>query len=163
MLQTIDCFMPERETEVAAMNCCDILIALRNESNFESGTDEIMEGISVYDKCSIRWEPSILLLSSTALRNTSTKLGYSAGNKPFAPNHKTKALLLQRKPYCQNESRAIVLLCTQRGKWVHFVQGVFRWNSAPRMAAKEEGKNDSYFRVHLPFCNRILQEQKGKD
>ena len=28
----------------------------------------------------------------------------SARNKLFAPNNKTKALLSQRKPYCQNES-----------------------------------------------------------
>ena len=89
--------------------------------------------------------------------------GIFSGLPPFAPNNTTKALLLQRKPYCQNESRAIVLLCTQRGKWVHFVQTVFRWIFAPGMAAKEEGENNSYFRVHLPFYIRVLQEQKGKD
>ena len=89
--------------------------------------------------------------------------GIFSGLPPFAPNNKTKALLLQRKPYCQNESGAIVLLCTQRGKWVHFVQAAFRRIFAVAMVVKEEGRNDSYFRVHLPFCNRILQEYKGKD
>lgn len=89
--------------------------------------------------------------------------GIFSGLPPFAPNNTTKALLLQRKPYCQNESRAIVLLCTQRGKWVHFVQVVFRRNFALGVTAKEEGRNNSYFRVHLPFYIRVLQEQKGKD
>ena len=30
-------------------------------------------------------------------------------------------------------------------------------------AATERRQNNSYSRVHLPFCIRILQEQKGKD
>ena len=30
--------------------------------------------------------------------------------------NKTKGLFAKRKPYYQNESRAIVLLCTRRGK-----------------------------------------------
>ena len=54
--------------------------------------------------CSTRWEPNTLLLSSTILRGSLMKCRNSARNKPFAPNNKTKALLLQRKPYCQNES-----------------------------------------------------------
>ena len=108
-------------------------------------------------------EHSVLLLSSTILRGSSMKYENSARNKPFAPNNKTKALLLQRKPYCQNESRAIVLLCTQRGEWVHFLYAVFRRIFAAVKTAKEKGKNNSYSRVHLPFYIRVLQEQKGKD
>ena len=45
-----------------------------------------------------------LLLSSTILRGSSMKCENSARNKPFAPNNKTKALISERKPYCQNES-----------------------------------------------------------
>ena len=102
MLQTIDCFMPERETEVAAMNCCVILIALRDEISFESGTDGIMEGISVYDKRSIRCDLSILLLSSTTLRNTSTKCRNSARNKPLHPIAKQKLFVDVAFHDCQN-------------------------------------------------------------
>jgi len=71
--------------------------------------------------------------------------------------------ITKRKHYCQNESRAIVLLCTQRGKWVHFLQVVFRQIFALGVAAKEEGKKYSNFRVYLPSCIRILQEHKEKD
>ena len=45
-----------------------------------------------------------LLLSSTILRGSSMKCENSARNKPFAPNNKTKALISERKSYCQNES-----------------------------------------------------------
>ena len=45
-----------------------------------------------------------LLLSSTILRGSSIKCENSARNKPFAPNNKTKALISERKSYCQNES-----------------------------------------------------------
>ena len=43
------------------------------------------------------------------------------------------------------------------------LQAVFREIIATAMAAKEEGRNNSYSRVHLPFCIRILQEYKEKD
>lgn len=45
----------------------------------------------------------------------------------FAPNSKMKGLSTKRKPYYQNESRAIVLSCTHRGKWVHFLYAIFQW------------------------------------
>ena len=104
-----------------------------------------------------------LLLSSTILRGSLMKCRNSARNKPFAPNNKTKALLLQRKPYCQNESGAIVLLCTQRGKWVHPSYTVFQWDSGEKKKMTEQSCKTANFRLHLPFCIRILQEQKGKD
>lgn len=75
---------------------------------------------------------------------------------PYAP--KTK-----RKGYRQNESRAIVLLCTHRRKWVHFLYSVFMDIVTPGMAAKEARLYYSYFRVHLPFLIRNLQEHKEKD
>ena len=52
--------------------------------------------------------------------------GMSSGLPPFAPNSKTKGLSTKRKPYCQNESRAIVLLCTQRERRVHFFYAIYR-------------------------------------
>ena len=104
-----------------------------------------------------------LLLSSTILRGSSMKCENSARNKPFAPNNKTKALLLQRKPYCQNESGAIVLLCTQRGKWVHPSYTVFQKDSGAKEKVTEQDCKTENSRVHLPFRIRILQEQKAKD
>ena len=89
--------------------------------------------------------------------------GIFSGLPPFAPNNTTKALLLQRKPYCQNESRAIVLLCTQRGKWVHPSYMVFQQDSTAKMKMMGQGCKTANFRLHMPFCIRILQEQKGKD
>ena len=89
--------------------------------------------------------------------------GIFSGLPLFAPNNTTKALLLQRKPYCQNESRAIVLLCTRREKWVHFLYVIFQLDFIPGTVAKEVLLHYSYSRVHLPFCIRILQEHKEKD
>ena len=83
--------------------------------------------------------------------------------KNLCTQNKTKGLSTKRKPYYQNESRAIVLLCTYRRKWVHFLYAVFQMFFIPVMAAKELCWNNSYSRVHLPFCIRILQEHKEKD
>ena len=55
------------------------------------------------------------------------------------------------------------MLCTRLSEWVHFIYAVFQRELVPGIAAKEYNRNRSYFRVHLPFCIRILQEQKGKD
>jgi len=77
--------------------------------------------------------------------------------------NKTKGLSTKRKPYYQNESRAIVLLCTRREKWVHFLYVIFQLDFIPGTVAKEVLLHYSYSRVHLPFCIRILQEHKEKD
>ena len=77
--------------------------------------------------------------------------------------NKTKGLFAKRKPYYQNESRAIVLLCTHRSEWVHFLYAVFQMIFIPVMAAEELCWNNSYSRVHLPFRIRNLQEHKEKD
>ena len=76
---------------------------------------------------------------------------------------KTKGLFAKRKPYYQNESRAIVLLYTHRAEWVHFLYAVFQMIFIPVMAAKELCWKNSYSRVHLPFSIRNLQEHKEKD
>jgi len=44
-----------------------------------------------------------------------------------------------------------------------FFYAVFQQKSVSGMAAKETCQNHSYFRVHLPFYIRILQEYKEKD
>lgn len=77
--------------------------------------------------------------------------------------NKTKGLFAKRKPYYQNESQAIVLLCTRLREWVHFIYAFFQRKYVPGMAAKEACRNHSYSRVHFPFCIRILQEHKEKD
>ena len=111
--------------------------------------------------CSTRWESNTLLLSSTILRGSSMKCENSARNKPFAPNNKTKALLLQRKPYCQNESWAIVLLCTQRGKWVHPSFAVFQKDSGAKEKVTEQGcktaNSGCICRFSLEFCKNKKQ------
>ena len=66
-----------------------------------------------------------LLLSSTILRGSLMKCRNSARNKPFAPNNKTKALLLQRKPYCQTESLSNRFVMHPKGKvGASFVYGL---------------------------------------
>ena len=78
--------------------------------------------------------------------------------------------ITKRKGYSQNESPndktkalAIILLCTHRGEWVHFLHSIFQCEFVPGVAEKETCRNHSYSRVHLPFCIRILQEYKEKD
>lgn len=70
---------------------------------------------------------------------------------------------IKRKGYRQNESRAIVLLCTHRGKWVHFLFMELCWFSMQPEAVTVQSQNNSYSRVHLPFRISILQEHKKKD
>ena len=78
--------------------------------------------------------------------------------------------ITKRKGYSQNESPivkmkalAIILLCTHRGEWVHFLHSIFQCEFVPGVAEKETCRNHSYSRVHLPFCIRNLQEHKEKD
>ena len=78
--------------------------------------------------------------------------------------------ITKRKGYSQNESPndktkalAIILLCTHRGEWVHFLHSIFQCEFVPGVAAKELCWDYSYSRVHLPFCISILKEYKEKD
>ena len=81
----------------------------------------------------------------------------------FAPKTKRKGYSQNDSPQLQNESRAIVLLCTQRGQWVHFLCAVFEVEIASVMAATVAGRKTANFRVQKPFRSRILQDHKEKD
>ena len=63
----------------------------------------------------------------------------------------------------KTQARVIDLLSIHRGEWGHFIYAVFQRKFVPGIAAKEYNRNRSFFRVHLPFCIRILQEHKEKD
>lgn len=82
---------------------------------------------------------------------------------PFAPKTKRKGYSQNDSPQLQNESRAIVLLCTQRGQWVHFFCAVFEREIAPDIAETVVSRKTANPRMHLPFCSRNLQDKKKKD
>ena len=81
----------------------------------------------------------------------------------FAPKTKRKGYSQNDSPQLQNESRAIVLLCTHRGQWVHFLYAVFMGEIASVMAATVVSWKTANFWVQKPFRSRILQEHKEKD
>lgn len=81
----------------------------------------------------------------------------------FAPKTKRKGYSQNDSPQLQNESQAIVLLCTYRGQWVHFLYAVFEVEIASVMAATAVSWKTANFRAQKPFCIWILQEYKEKD
>ena len=81
----------------------------------------------------------------------------------FAPKTKRKGYSQNDSPQQQNESQAIVLLCTQREQWVHFLYALFEVEIASVMAATVVSWKTANFWVQKPFRSRILQEHKEKD
>ena len=81
----------------------------------------------------------------------------------FAPKTKRKGYSQNDSPQLQNESQAIVLLCTQRERWVHFLYALFEVEIASVMAATAVSWKTANFWVQKPFRSRILQEHKEKD
>ena len=81
----------------------------------------------------------------------------------FAPKTKRKGYSQNDSPQLQNESQAIVLLCTQRGQGVRFLCAVFEGEITSDVSATVAGRKTANSRVHLPFRIRFLQEHKEKD
>ena len=81
----------------------------------------------------------------------------------FAPKTKRKGYSQNDSPQLQNESQAIVLLCTQRGQGVRFLCAVFEGEITSDVSATVAGRKTANFRVQKSFCIWILQEHKEKD
>ena len=69
----------------------------------------------------------------------------------YAPNNKIKGYRQNESPIVKTKASAIVSLCTQRGKWVHFLYVVFQRILSPAMSANEISDKYSYSQVYLPF------------
>lgn len=82
---------------------------------------------------------------------------------PFAPKTKRKGYSQNDSPQLQNESRAIVLLCTHHGQWVHCLCVIFEEEISLGIAETVVSQKTANTRVQKSFCSGNLQDKKKKD